>query len=152
MKKIKLTNGLYSMVDNDIYYLIKKFKWFGVMNGGRTTYYPAICIKFLDGNWRLLRLHHLVVGQPLNRKLQIDHIDTNGLNNQRSNLRIVTHRENVSNTKNRQMGKTASACIGVSLSHSGKRWVAKINNRYLGTFDTEQEASTTYKLAVRRLT
>jgi hypothetical protein len=105
MKKIILTNGMTSFVDNDIYEIVKQYNWFAVSNGGKTTSYPAICKKNPAGKWRLIRLHHIVIGQPINRKLEIDHIDTNGLNNQRSNLRIVTHVENqLNNWRRRERG------------------------------------------------
>ena len=150
MKTIKLTNGLITKVDNTIYDLVKNFRWYAIQNGAKSTSYPAICIKLFNGKWRNLRLHHVIMGQPLNRKLQIDHIDNNGLNNQRKNLRIVTPRENSSNSRKRRLGKTSSKYVGVHLFH-GKYWSAKIDRKHLGYFKTEQEASKVYQQALRRI-
>jgi hypothetical protein len=81
-----------------------------------------------------------------------DHIDGDGLNNQKFNLRFVSNRQNQQNQKN----KTSSTYPGVYWRKSDRRWVAriKINNesKYLGQFKSEKDAFKAYKEAVSRLT
>ena len=77
----------------------------------------------------------------------IDHIDGNGLNNRKSNLRICTHTENLQNSKTlvNPLGK------GVYCSRSGKRYYSYIcvNKKriYLGSFLTKEEAKLAYDQA-----
>jgi hypothetical protein len=57
----------------------------------------------------------------------IDHIDGDGLNNQWSNLRIVSHKQNM---MNKQIYKTnRSGCPGVSWTNTWQKWVARINDK-----------------------
>jgi hypothetical protein len=82
--------------------------------------------------------------------LQIDHIDGNGLNNQKSNLRVVTHRENHQNRQH----KKSSKFPGVSWNKKIKKWNAKIRignkSLHLGYFYDEEEASKAYSLALKQ--
>lgn len=97
-------------------------------------------------------------------KILIDHIDGNGLNNMRSNLRICTHSENRKNRHNRSCTHT-SKYLGVSLKttkykykvKSGeervsitKRWEARIQHNKkqisIGFFDAEIEAAIAYNI------
>ncbi len=61
---------------------------------------------------RHITLHRVILERILGRKLRIgeecDHIDGNGLNNRRGNLRLVDHRRNMRNSHNRQSTTKAS--------------------------------------------
>lgn len=86
------------------------------------------------------------------RKYQIDHIDGNGLNNTRDNLRIVSCRQN---NQNRHISKS-SKYPGVSFNKFRGKWHAYIRvgkkRKHLGYFNTEEEAFNVYKHAVKDLT
>lgn len=81
----------------------------------------------------------------------VDHIDGNGLNNQRENLRVVTYRQNC---QNRHTPKT-SIYPGVSWCKYKKRWFAsiKINgkNRKLGRYNLEIDAYNAYTDALKSI-
>ena len=74
----------------------------------------------------------------------IDHIDGNGLNNQRYNLRRATVVQNSANFG----GRGISPYRGVRWHKEGRRWVVQIQvngkNRHVGLFDDETEAAHAY--------
>jgi len=109
-----------------------------------------------------VRLHQLLavafLGHKINRhKKVIDHIDNNKLNNDLSNLQIITNRHNASKDTFRIKNKT-SKYVGVSYRKSGKRlkrWRAtiKINGKqvFLGNFKNEIDAHFAYQNALKNL-
>lgn len=78
-------------------------------------------------------LHRLVLGY--NGKLDVDHINGNGLDNRKSNLRVVTHSKNISNQRNPMAGifRVKSGRFRASICHNYK-------TIYIGTYDTKEEA------------
>jgi hypothetical protein len=146
MKEIKLTKGFVTMVDDEDYEKLMRHKWQCCIDkynvyAHRTQWYGKTERK-------LIIMHRFIMGLT-NEKLEIDHIDHNGLNNQKSNLRICTKRENQYNrfSKNGSYSKY----IGVSYNKSHKeslktkRWNANIRINYklifIGCFNTEDEAA-----------
>lgn len=80
----------------------------------------------------------------------VDHIDGNGLNNRRSNLRIVTHKQNMWNQRGHGGG---SEFKGVSFRNDTGVWRAHITvdgkRKWLGTFASEVDAARAYNAAAR---
>jgi hypothetical protein len=91
-------------------------------------------------------LHHLIIGKPINVNDVVDHIDHNGLNNTRENLRIVNRSINAHNKTKKK--DSTSEYIGVSYGKSIKKWKSYIrfNNKqaHLGTFENEIDAAISY--------
>ena len=157
--EVKLICGKIALIDEDCLYLF---------NGRRSWR------SYFDGwNWYVRRfstinkktktflLHREVLGIK-DSKVLIDHIDGNGLNNMRSNLRICTHSENRKNRHNKS-DKHTSKYLGVSLKTTkykytvkngenrvsiSKKWEARIQHNKkqisIGLFDTEEEAALAY--------
>ena len=90
-------------------------------------------------------MHREIMKPSCNK--EIDHIDNNGLNNQRNNLRICTPRDNKLNR--RSTGKCGY--LGVSYNTSGRYIGARIGYKYklyhLGNFKTLEEAAMAYDKA-----
>lgn len=86
-------------------------------------------------------------------KGQLDHIDGNRANNRIANLRIATTAQNAANSRAHRDNR--SGFKGVSWSKVAKRWIAQISRagqyRYLGYFDTPEEAHAAYCEAAREL-
>ena len=147
MFEIKLTQGKVAIVDDDMAHL-NNYKWhirdgYAAIRFGPKSKHPGT-------TW----LHHAVIGYPLNG-LRVDHINCERLDDRRSNLRIVTHRENCSNNYKRRVGKTSSKYIGVTWNKKIKRWAAYIGeNRkryYLGSFKNEFDAHRAYQKALTEM-
>ena len=147
MKQIPLTQGKFALVDDDIYDLIGNLKW--CLQKGRTVLYATRhSSRKLPEKRHTIWMHHLVIGKPT-KGMMIDHIDGNGLNNQRSNLRIVTNRQNLQNMKNHRNGKLS----GCYYNKNNNKWQAQIRIngkiKYLGYYNTEQEAHDAYLKALK---
>jgi len=85
--------------------------------------------------------------------LVVDHIDRDGLNNRKSNLRLCTNAENIRNAGKR--GKGFSKYKGVSRHTRGKKWTAviQLNKKtyFLGYFENEIDAARAYDKKAKEL-
>jgi len=145
MKEIRLTNGKLTQVDDADYERLKKFTWAENDQG------YVLRQKWVNEKQRSLqiRMHREILGVP--KESDVDHIDGNKRNNQRSNLRLATRAENL---RNRGKNKNnTSGFKGVFLQKVTGRFFAQIKlNRkaiYLGTFSTPEEAHAAYVEAAK---
>lgn len=138
MKEIKLTQGKVAMVDDEDYQYLNGFKWYASKAGNVFYAMKAITV---DGKRKTQYMHNVI----LNGK-GIDHIDRNGCNNQKSNLRFCTQSENGMNRT--KMENASSIFKGVCFNKSAKKWMVRIqiNSKviYLGLFASEIEAAKAY--------
>lgn len=144
MKTIELTRGKIALVDDEDYEILNEYYW------------QAICGR--SGVWYAKRgvgqkmiLMHC---QLLNWNRGIDHIDRNGLNNQRSNLRKAD--QSVNNQNKRKKADATSEYLGVSWKTANGKWVAQVKSpggrvHHLGLFTEEVDAARAYDSAVRKL-
>ena len=99
--------------------------------------------------WKAHQLAFHMMDKAVPKYLHIDHIDGDKANNKFSNLRVVTHRENLANSPRSRTGRLAGT------RRNGKKWTAQINirgkSKYLGTFSSEKEAHQAYLAAARTL-
>jgi len=140
-KEIPLTKGLVAIVDDDDFDLIKKYKWRALTGKGLqyavTSTFPL----------KSMSMHRLIINAPDGK--QVDHIDGNGLNNRKSNLRLCTHSQNQRNSKLSSMN--TSGYRGVYFDKYHRKWAAEIsvNNKILklGRFFSKVEAAKAYDKA-----
>lgn len=148
MKRIKLTQNKYALIDNEDFKKVSKFNWYAKKISN--IYYATHGVR-VGGKDKTVFLHQFILNFP--NKL-IDHKDRNGLNNQKENLRICTPTQNGAN-KIKQSNKTSSKYKGVYWHRLSSRWVAQvgINNKCynLGSFKTESEAAKIYNKKAREL-
>ena len=100
-------------------------------------------------------MHRFILGLE-DSSLIIDHRDSNGLNNQKNNIRIATYSQNGANTRLR---KGASKYLGVCLrsgdriKNTDKIWLSQIRvngrRKYVGVFATEEDAARAYDAAAK---
>lgn len=101
-------------------------------------------------DWQKYRAHRLAYIMYYGKHeghLQIDHINGIRSDNRRSNLRLVTNKQNNENKSKRADNK--SGFIGVSFHKAAQKWIANIGHNgkqtYLGLFNTPKEASIAYQ-------
>jgi hypothetical protein len=91
-------------------------------------------------------LHRLIM--DARKGQEVDHIDGNGLNNTRDNLRIVTHKQNLANQK--LSAANTSGFKGVSWNKARGAWEAHIKydqrKRFLGNFADKADAARAYNV------
>lgn len=149
MKKIKLTQGQYALIDDEDFDRVKELTWHAlkihdIFYAGSNCPVPGTKpIKFKN-----LLMHRFLMGVT-ERRIFIDHIDHNGLNNQKYNLRKATDDQNRSNRKAHK--GSSSKYVGVSKYRD--KWVAiigkKTGNIFLGRFICEEEAAIAYNEAAK---
>ena len=81
------------------------------------------CTK-VNNKWIILKIHHLIINKI--KGLEIDHIDRNYLNSQRSNFKLVTPSQNAIN---KAKTKGSSKYKGVCWDKSRNKWMAYIKKK-----------------------
>ncbi len=138
-------NGLF-IVDDVDFEQLSKHSWHLGSNGK----YAQTSIK-KEGKWINKYIHQLVLYIP--EGMEADHIDQNTYNNLRSNLRAVTHQQNLINRPTFKNG--SSVFKGVCYKSCQDTWSARIMfngvSHFLGYFDTETDAAQAYNIAADNL-
>ncbi|MGL5713501.1 MAG: anaerobic ribonucleoside-triphosphate reductase activating protein [Paraclostridium sp.] len=125
-----------ALVSIDDFEIVKNVRWHLEKSRGKLEY-AANCS---DGKTK--RMHKMILSKS--KYEIIDHIDGNGLNNTRENLRVVTSSENACNSK---VGdNTYSGIKGISYDKRTNKWVAYITknrkNKNIGQFNYLENAKT----------
>ena len=132
-KKLKT---FYDDADKDV---VESYPWYAYRGKGRNSYYAR--------NDNVGEMQRFLMDPP--DSMQVDHINGNGLNNHRSNLRICTHAQNMQNRAIYRSNKTGFK--GVCKISSSGLYEAYIQNngkkRCLGRFSTKEEAARAYDAA-----
>ncbi len=150
MKKIQLTRGFEAIVDNIDFKRMNKYSWH--YQPKRNTGY-AIGLLRVNGKNSTRRMHRMILGAKAGE--QIDHINGNGLDNRRINLRIATARDNAINRRT----KPKSGFKGVRLMYTSKKgrevYIATIGPRtkhiVIGYFSSSVKAAKAYNIEAKKL-
>ncbi len=141
MRSIELTQGQVALVDDADFERLNQFKWYASKQPG--TFYAC---RDAGGrtNRKQIRMHRVITGVTKSR--QVDHINGNGLDNRRTNLRICVASQNQANRGKQRNCK--SGFKGVSWNKSNRKWVSLIQvlgkHIYLGGFDCKITAARAY--------
>ena len=147
---VPLTKGYWAVIDRADVALVSGFKWTALVSrradGSVRSVYAKRAQK-IDGKIQTILMHRVIAGTP--HDLASDHIDGNGLNNRRRNLRNVTTQQNNHNA--RTPCNNSSGVKGVSVCGATGKWVAMISRdkkqRYLGQFGCRTAAALAYAKA-----
>ena len=152
-RRIPLTRGKYAIVDPQDYTRLSRHKWHAVKHkAARTWYAKRTRPRSADKSCFAHLMHRCIIKVPPG--MVIDHINHNGLDNRRANLRIATHAQNRRNTR-KCRPKTASKYKGVTWNTTLNKWRAQITingkRLSLGCFQDEIQAAKAYDKAAQKL-
>ena len=126
------------MVDDDDYDELNAAKW-GVSSG--------YCYKSI-GRAETISMYRVLMGLKKFDKMQVDHIDRNGLNNQRSNLRLATHSQNA---LNKPAGRNHPTGLkGILLPVATGLFVVRVKSKTVGQWGNLRDAVCQYNDEARK--
>lgn len=152
MKKIPLTKNKMAIIDDEDFDLVMAHSWSAAKYGSK--YYASTRI-----NGKTVYMHRLILNPPNEKRT--DHINGNGLDNRRQNLRECNIQQNARNAT-RLHAMNTSGFRGVSLSsrkNLTKKWIANINiskngkikQKSLGYFLTAEDAAKAFDRAAKEI-
>lgn len=137
MKQIELTQGLYTLVDQEDYIFLNQIKWSANYNKRTKVWYAVNSRKRLS-------LHRYLLG-VIDSSILVKHKNGNTLDNRRENLELISKSESRIRSKKRTTTVNKSKFRGVwydpRLSSSASPWRADLLKTYIGSFTTEKEAA-----------
>lgn len=141
MKEIITSNGETCLVDDEDYDRLCRYGWYCNYNHGgkyamRTLHHNKIFTK--------ISMHRDVLGLYPGDPGVVDHINHNGLDNRKENLRIGTTETNLMNRKRKPSKSGFVGVFRMEDKNRNKRYMAYITlnrkRRLLGYFHTVEEA------------
>jgi len=146
MRTIPLTRGMTAIVDDEDYEHLTQWSW--CVSPGVQTHYALRRSRVVG---RGIPVHEEIMGRR--DGYTIDHINGNGLDNRRCNLRWATASQQQWNR--RPSRNNSSGYKGVRFDRERNKWRAEIaaggKRKFLGRFDTPEDAAKAYDAAAREL-
>jgi hypothetical protein len=134
---------LLLLIDVDDLWIVREKRWY--VRRARNTNYAS--------SSQAEQFHRVLLGLSHGDPVRVDHINGNGLDNRRSNLRLCTTQQNAGNVHRPAKGR--SRFRGVYWVTKAAKWEASIRNKnhrkYIGRFATEEEAARAYDAAAKRI-
>lgn len=134
--KLQITGG-HVEIDQEDLELISQHKWHITRPKRGIAYARSAYTE--GGKIKFRYMHRILMGLDGGRGLFVDHIDGNGLNNQRANLRLASHSENCRNSISSKLGtyKVRGGTYMARIRVNGKQ-------QYIGSFKTQDAAERAY--------
>jgi len=153
MKEIPLSQDRVALVDDADFEWLNQWQWGYQRRSDTTRTYALRRVGHLKSQ-RTIYMHRMILGLRHGDGVVSDHVNGNGLDNQRHNLRRCTHAQNLWNQRPQTRPKT-SRYKGVHWYRNYQKWRAQIRHNgkciHLGYFASEDVAAHEYNLAAQRL-
>lgn len=149
-----MSKGYVALIDEDDEDLVAGYQWHAHLSRGKVYARARVPhpLAHIEGKPRqtVVSMHRLILGLEFGDRREGDHINGDSLDNRRSNLRVVTHQQNMWNQGSKG---GASTFRGVSRCRDGWRAQIRVGSkvRHLGVFDSELEAAMRYEDVARKI-
>ena len=134
-RKIPLTRGKFAIVDAEDFERLNRYKWRVCFGHG--TCYAQRAVK-VGKKWTSAMMHRDII--KVSSDMIVDHINHNGLDNRKANLRPATIAQNAWNRRRKK-----SKFTGVNWNKQMSKWRVAVsyqtNRKHIGYFDNEIEAA-----------
>jgi len=140
--EMQLTQDQVCLFDVADMELVGQYQWFAHKKSGNSKKYYVHCtLPPIDGKQKTLLLHRLLMGAT-DKKIQVDHMNGDSLNNCRGNLRLATNAQNICNRPVPKHSGTGIKDIGLRKDNNKYRLRIVVNGirKTYGQFDTQEEA------------
>ena len=117
---VPLTKGYEAVIDAADVPFVEGFNWHAKVD--TRAVYAARKVRLASGKQATLRLHRVILDAP--DGMEVDHINCDGLDNRRLNLRLATKAQNQHNQ--RLSCANTSGLKGVTWNKRGEKWQAQI--------------------------
>ncbi len=148
---IKLTQGYVALIDPEDYERVAVRRWRAKVDERYGLVYAICHVPGTGRHGKCERLHRFILGVKPGQI--VDHINGDGLDNRKANLRICTNAQNIRNQRPHATRKTISKFKGVTRCN-GRGYRAQIMVNYrkinLGTYTTPEAAASAYDAAARQ--
>lgn len=145
---VPLTRGFEAIIDAADAETAGRFNWYALVTKTGHTYALRALKKGGDEEARLL--HRLIMSAPAG--MDVDHINGNGLDNRRANLRVCTHAQNMANQRIERMNSLGYRGVYQKSRRSFRAEISVMDRKvHLGCYPTPEEAGAAYERAVREL-
>jgi len=145
MREILLSQGKIALIDDEDYARLNQHRWFAHRN--RYGDFYAVRTAKGERKGKIIRMHREVLRAPTGQV--VDHINHNGLDNRKDNLRLCSHAQNLANQK--PQNGCSSEFKAVSWDRQRKKWHAYIHvnskRKHIGRFENEMMAAIAYDRA-----
>ena len=145
-RRIPLTQGRFAIVDPADFQRLSRYKWRLCRTKGKNVLYAERSVRLPGGGHSRILMHRQLIDVP--EGYVIDHINGNGLDNRRANLRLATVAQNAWNSKKRN---SRSGYKGVWFAADKRLWRASIvfhgRRMHLGYFKYKIAAARAYDAA-----
>lgn len=139
MKKIKLTQGYFAKIDNEDY---DKVMASGPWHIKRSYTSKDIIYAYHSVHPNIKLMMHRLILEPRSDQ-NVDHINSDGLDNRRKNLRLCTDSQN--KCWGKKKSHNTSGFIGVNFHKLSGKWQARVRKdnmrHYLGLYDSPRKAA-----------
>lgn len=129
--RVDILNGYFAVIDAADAPTVLSYPWVSISTPGRRAVYAMRRMK------QRTVLMHRVILSAIESSLHVDHIDGDGLNNRRSNLRLATRSQNLANRHGRKPPLNLAQIADRVSTAAGSRCTISIRSaKYVGVYRT----------------